>query len=136
MAELQHSNIPDEYLHEAKHAINAQTNSYLRAKGDGTTEFVPLSLDSFENQVELADDTTIITEFSYTPVAGRQYLFTLTKTDAGNVIFQNDMLDLRGTVVPTGANILLSFGGHVQYQSGQFKAVDSGYNFFRIVEVQ
>lgn len=134
IADIQHQNIPDEYLHEVKHALNANPNQYLRSKGDGTTEFVSLDLSSFDNLSRIADDTTLETTLNISLEVGKQYVITLTKEGADNQEYQVDFFDLRGGFVPFGANTLLSVGGNVRYLSGQLQALN-GYSFFRVVQV-
>lgn len=136
MAEIQHSNIPDEFLHEAKHASSANANTFLRAKGNGDTEFVHLTLDSFQAPAVVHDDTTVVNKFALTLTLGHQYIIFLTKagTDADDYI--NDMIDLRGlNTLPVGTGKMTSIGGKCEWQSGQLTCTESGWNFYRVVEV-
>lgn len=41
MANIEHSSIPDVNLHQCKGAASAEAGAYLRARGDGTTEWLP-----------------------------------------------------------------------------------------------
>lgn len=136
MAEIQHSNIPDEFLHEAKHAETAQTNTFLRAKGDGTTEFVHLSLGSFPAPTLVRDDTTLASSFPTDIKLNHQYIIMLAKTDSGTTNYINDYIDLRGmSTLPTGTGKLTSVGGKVEWQNGELSCAEAGWNFFRVVEV-
>ncbi|QXN67707.1 hypothetical protein [Vibrio phage VP41s3] len=136
MAEIQHSNIPDEFLHEAKHASNASANTFLRAKGDGTTEFVHLTLGSFQSPILIRDDTNLANAFPMTLTLGNQYVIMLSKTDGDTTSYMNDYIDLRGmNALPTGAGKLISIGGKCEWQNGQLTCKESGWNFYRVVEV-
>jgi hypothetical protein len=136
MAEIQHSNIPNEFLHEAKHAEQASTNTFLRAKGDGTTEFVFLTLASFPEPTLIKDDSTLVTSFPVTIQLDKQYIIMLSKTVEGTTDYINDYIDLRGmSTLPTGAGSLESIGGNVFWQNGELTVTDNTWNFFRVVEV-
>lgn len=134
MADIQHQNIPDEYLHEVKHALSANPNQFLRSKGDGTTEFVSLNLSSFDNTSLLANDAEATANLDITLEVGKQYIITLTKAGVGNQEYQVDYFDLRGGFVPTGSDSMLSVGGNVRYLSGQLQALND-YTFFRVILV-
>lgn len=49
MATILHASIADADRHEAKGASTAAANSYLKANGDGTTSFTPLTFTSLSN---------------------------------------------------------------------------------------
>lgn len=138
MAEIQHSIIPDELLHEAKHAINAGANTFLRAKGDGTTEFVPLTTESMAAPTLIRDDSILSSGVPITLQLGKVYNIMLVKTSSQGVsTYKNDLIDLRGmNVIPTGAASMLSVGGTVLYANGALGVTDSAWKFFRVVEVQ
>lgn len=138
MPDIQHANIPDEFLHEAKHAEQASANTFLRAKGDGTTEFVFLSLESFQPPLVIRDDTEVESSFNTPLQLNRQYVITLVNSDlgVGDADYYNDVIDLRGmTVLPTGTGKLTSIGGTCEWQSGKLTCVKLGWKFFRVVEV-
>lgn len=135
IADLQHQNIPDEYLHEVKGAVNAPINTFLRAKGDGTTEFVTLTNESFPtpNSIPISQDGKTA---AYTPVVGKQYVFTLAKVSGLVQEYQNDVLDCRGAIIPVGTDYLLSVGGKIKYVAGQFSATDVDAVILKISEIQ
>ncbi|WJJ54294.1 hypothetical protein [Vibrio phage JPW] len=137
MADLQHQNIPDEYLHEVKGAVNAPINTFLRAKGDGTTEFVPLNNESFPTPTGISIDPSGKTAV-YTPIVGRQYIFTLSKSSVGGPSeYQNDIMDCRGAIIPVGTDYMLSVGGKVKYVAGQFSVVSQDDTvILKISEIQ
>lgn len=135
IADLQHQNIPDEYLHEVKGAVNAPINTFLRAKGDGTTEFKYLDNDAFQPPTNIPIDASGKTAV-HTPVVGKQYVFTLSKTSGSNTEYQNDVLDCRGAIIPVGTDYLLSIGGKIKYVAGQFSATDVDAVILKISEIQ
>lgn len=137
MAEIQHKIIPDEFRHEPKHASTAQENTWLRSKGDGSTEFVPITLGAFPEPTVLATDENISNTADFPLVLDRQYVIMLSKTENGNLNYQNDYIDLRGmSALPTGASTLESIGGRVVWQNGQLSTLDDSWNIFRVVEVE
>ncbi|AII27127.1 hypothetical protein [Vibrio cholerae] len=135
MADLQHQNIPDEYLHEVKGAVNAPVNTFLRAKGDGTTEFVELTNESFKSFINIPIDPSGRTVV-YTPVVGRQYVFTLSKSVGSSSEYQNDVLDCRGAIIPVGTDYMLSVGGRIKYVAGQFSVVADDCVILKVSEIQ
>lgn len=136
MAEIQHSNIPDEFLHEAKHASSANANTFLRAKGNGDTEFVQLTLGSFQDPTIVHDDTNVVNKFALTLTLGHQYVIYLYKDNGSAVNYINDYIDLRGlNTLPVGTGKMTSIGGKCEWQSGQLTCTESGWNFYRVAEI-
>lgn len=70
---MEHKDIPDNQLHEVKGAASAPNGTYLKAKGDGTTEFSRIDISDvtgiskLQSQASLDDQaelSVVIAEFN------------------------------------------------------------------------
>lgn len=58
---MEHKDIPDNQRHEVKGASTASSGTFLKARGDGTTEFSAINLANIEDFNKMASVSPLVT---------------------------------------------------------------------------